>query len=293
MAVAEILMRRVRRLYQDEPALLDLPEVAYALDSSIIELSLALHPWSRRQRTEGAVKLHTLLCLRTRAPSWNLVSEGRLPDQKSLDDVPLEPGAYYVMDRGYLDFTRLVRWEREGAFFVVRSKSHVRFSVCRSRPVDKSTGLRCDQIVRLSSPWSKKVYPSKLRRVRLYVEKDKYTLVLLTNDLESPVRVIGELYHRRWQVELFFRWIKQHLRLRGFYGRSPNAVKSQVWCAICTFLLVLIAHKRLNLPGSVLELTQIASVAAFEQLPLAQLVGEIESVTRETRNYNQLQFNDI
>lgn len=274
-AVAEVLIRRATRLYCDPPVDPDFPYVALALDASIIHLSLKLFPWAYWGRSRcGALKLHTLLRLKGNLPVWAALTEAAFPEQKTLDQIPVEAGAFYIMDRGYLDFTRLIHLDRGGASFVVRNKCHVRFYVVQSRPVDKSVGLRCDQIVRLKSPWSKKRYPYLLRRIRFHDELQDRSFVFLTNHFELPALVICELYKRRWQIELFFKWLKQHLRVRHFYGRSPNAIHCQVWSAICAYLLVAIAKKQLGLQKSLYEILQILSVSAFEQTPLPELLSK-------------------
>jgi len=271
-AVAEILMRRASRLYQNDPIDFDLPKIAFALDSSIISLSLNLFPWGYYARSgRAALKLHLLLSLRGNLPAWGAITEAHLPDLKMLDHIPIHPGAFYIMDRGYLDFARLYRLHQAGGFFVVRCKHHVRFIVRKSRPIDKATGLRCDQIVQLKSKWSKKLFPEKLRKVRVYDSENKVTLVLLTNNFDLPAEVIAELYRRRWQVELFFKWIKQHLRIRSFFGRSENAVRCQIWSAISAYLLVAILKKELKVQKSLNEMLQIISVNIFEQTPVNTL----------------------
>lgn len=287
-AVAQVLMRRVRRAYQDQPHELELPEVCYALDASIIELSLAAFPWAYWQTHAAAVKLHTLLSLHSRSPAWVMVSEAGFPEQKSLDLVPLEPGACYVMDRAYLDFPRLARWQEAGAHFVVRSLGNVRFRVVASRPVDKTTGLRCDQLIRLTRFQSRRAYPHVLRRVRVYDESHGQSLVLLTNELTLPAATIGLLYRKRWQVELFFKWIKQHLKLRVFLGRTQNAVRSQVWAAVCAFLLVVLVRQELGLTQSLHRILQTLSIAPFDQTPLAELLLQSTPVVSETAQSNQL-----
>lgn len=292
-AVAEVLMRRVRHAYQNQPQELELPEVCYALDASIIDLSLAVFPWAYWQTRTGAVKLHTLLSLRSRAPAWIMVTEAGLPDQKSLAFVPLEAGACYVMDRGYLDFPRLARWQEAKAYFVVRSLSNVRFRVLESRPVDKSKGLRCDQLIRLTRFQTRRAYPHVLRRVRVYDAEHQQSLVLLTNELTLPTTTISLLYRKRWQVELFFKWIKQHLKLRTFLGRSQNAVRSQVWAAVCAHLLVMLAKRELGLPQTLHRILQTLSISPFEQLPLAELLAEPEPANPEATQPNQLIFNLI
>ena len=292
-AVAQVLMRRAQRLAGSRPVASAGPELVFALDSSLIELSLALFPWAKRQPTEASVKLHTLLQVRGPVPIWAVVTSALGPDQKALDLVPKHPGAFYLLDRGYLDFSRLAPLHAAGAFFVVRAKRHVRFRVLASRMVDKASGLRCDQTIRLTTRWSRRYFPGPLRRVRLHDAQRQLTLVLLTNHFELPAATIATLYQRRWQVELFFRWIKQHLRLRHFLGRSPNAVRSQVWSAICAYLLVFIAKQRLQLPQTLYQILQVVSVSAFEQVPLPELLAESIPQEDQGQSDNQLQFNDL
>ena len=286
-AVAEVLIRRAHQLYRNDPADPDFPPLAFALDSSIIHLSLKLFPWAYWGRSRsGGLKLHTLLSLQGNLPVWSALTEASFPDMKMLDEIPVAPGAFYVMDRGYLDFTRLVRLQNSGAKFVVRNKRHVRFYVVESRKVDKRTGLRCDQTIRLKSSWSRKVYRLPLRKIRFRDEQENRSLVFLTNDSELPALSICQLYKRRWQVELFFKWIKQHLRIRNFFGRSLNAIQCQVWTAICTYLLVAIAKKHLKVDKSLYEVLQILSVSAFEQLPLAELLAKPSTAQAATEGQN-------
>jgi hypothetical protein len=292
-AVAQILMRKARPLYAQTPTDRDLPAVIYALDASVIELCLALFPWSRWHSCVAGVKLHTLLSLRGAVPAWCLVTEAKCPEQKTLDQIPLEPGAFYIVDRGYLDFGRLARLHQAEAYFVVRSKCHVSFRVLTSRPVDKTTGLRCDQTIQLTSSWSCRSFPGLLRRVRVRDELAGRSLVFLTNHFDLPALTISELYRRRWQVELFFKWIKQHLRLRAFLGRSPNAVRSQVWSAVCAYLLVAIAKRRLSLPQTLHQILQIVSVCAFEQTPVDELFAQSTTEQVHISNSNQLILKDI
>jgi hypothetical protein len=273
-AVAQILMRRAARLYQNEPTDPDLPKVAFALDSSIISLSLNLFPWGYFARSkQAALKLHLMLSLQGDLPAWATITEANFPDMKILDQIPVMPGAYYVMDRGYLDFLRLYRIQQSNGYFVVRNKHHIRFRVRESRPVDKTTGLRCDQTIQLTSNWSIKSYPKLLRRVRVYDAENQVTLVLLTNQFDLPALTVADLYRKRWRVELFFKWIKQHLRVRSFFGRSENAVRCQIWSAICAYLMVAIVKKRLKLEKSLNEILQIVSVNIFEQTPLDELLA--------------------
>ena len=283
-AIAQILMRRAARLYGHQDGDPELPKVAFALDSSMISLSLKLFPWGYYARsTQAAVKLHLMLSLQGNLPAWAAITEAHFQDMRILDRVPAVAGAYYVMDRGYLDFLRLRRLHQVGSFFVIRSKHHVRFAVSTSRPVDKSTGLRCDQTIRLTTRWSKRLYPEALRRIRLYDAENEITLVFLTNQFDLPAQTIAELYRKRWQVELFFKWIKQHLRLRAFYGRSQNAVRSQIWSAICAYLMVAIVRKVINSQKTLNEILQIVSVNIFEQVPLSQLLAvNPETWTPET-----------
>jgi hypothetical protein len=270
-AVAQVLMRRAARLYAAALVAVDLPALTYALDASLIDLSLAIFPWGVWQHTAAAVKLHTLLSLRGPIPAWAAVSEAGVPDLKMLDQIPLQSGAFYVMDRGYLDFTRLARLHAGGVFFVVRSKCDLRFRAQVSRPVDKRTGLRCDQTVQLTNARSHHHFPAPLRRVRVRDAASGRSLVLLSNHFDLPALTVAELYRRRWQVELFFKWIKQHLRLRAFLGRSENAVRLQVWSAVCAYLLVAIAKKELGLPQTLHQILQVISVSVFEPVPLAEL----------------------
>jgi len=292
--VAQQLMRRARPLYQTEPvADLELPTVIYALDSSLIELSLALFPWAHWQPTVAGVKLHALLNLRGNLPAWCLITEATCADQTAFGQVPLEPGAFFILDRGYLDFPRLARLHQAKAYFVVRAKAALRFRVRTSRPVDKSRGLRCDQTIVLTGRFTRKDFPTPVRRVRVRDAVTGGSLVLLTNHFELPAQTIAELYRCRWQIELFFKWIKQHLRLQAFYGRTPNAVRTQIWTAICAYLLVAIARKELNLTQSMHELLQIISVSAFEQTPISELLRETGPEVSTPESTNQLLLNEI
>jgi transposase len=273
-AVAEVLIGRASQLYGDAKQDPDFPHLVLALDASIIHLSLKLFPWAYWGRSRaGAVKLHALISLQGNLPVWAAITEATFPEPKMLDRIPVQPGAFYVMDRAYLDLKRLLRLHTEGASLVVRNKSDLCFAVTQSRPVDKSQGLRCDQTIRFKGRWSQKHYPLPLRRIRFRDPQDR-SLVLLTNNFQLPAIVIAELYRRRWQVELFFKWIKQHLRIRRFFGRSPNAIYCQIWSAICTYLLVAIAKRQLNTDRSLYQILQILSVSAFEQTPLSHLLAQ-------------------
>jgi hypothetical protein len=288
-AVAQLLMRRAARLYHDCPSDPELPNLSFALDSSLIALSLKLFNWGHYNRFKRALKLHLMLSLQGKLPAWAAITEASFPDMKILDQIPILPGAHYVMDRGYLDFVRLSRIDNGGAFFVVRNKHHVRFRVLASRPVDKSLGLRCDQTIRLTRNWSIKSYTKPLRRIRLYDQQKRLRLVWLTNQFDLPASVIAQLYRNRWQVELFFKWIKQHLRIRSFYGRSQNAVRCQIWSAICAYLMVAIIRKRLKIDKTLNEILQIISVSIFEQVPLEQLLAGTPASEEKKAAENELQ----
>jgi IS4 transposase len=260
----------------------------FAVDASLIELSLALFPWARWQGTQAAVKLNVMLAVTTEIPAFCTVVEGRCHDVNFLDDIPVAAGNYYVFDRGYLDFLRLHRIAQTGAWFVIRAKRRIRFYVCESRPVDKTTGLRCDQTIRLNSNQARRNYPEKLRRIRYFDAENDLSLVFLTNNFTLPALIIAAIYRRRWEIELFFRWIKQHLRLRGFFSTSPNGVAVQIWTAICSYLLVAIAKRELALPGSLHQVLQIVSISALEKVPLLELFTE--NYTREPPFDNPIQL---
>jgi len=289
-AVAAVLMRKAARLYQRSSDSSQWPDLIFALDASIIDLSLKLFPWAYYARTyRSAVKLHTLLALRGNFPAWAAVTEANFPDLKMLDAIPLQAGAFYVLDRAYLDFTRLIRLEKSGAFFVVRNKRHVRFRVIQSRTCPRDSGVGSDQTIQLTTRWSRSVYSTPLRRVSFQDPDQNRRFVFLTNNFVLGPEVICALYKRRWQVELFFKWIKQHLRIRNFYGRSENAIRCQVWTAICSYLLVAIARKQLNLGQSLYQTLQIVSVSAFEQVSLAQLFARSNSTAAvDPQQYFQL-----
>jgi hypothetical protein len=268
---AQHLIRIARRLYVDEPFGVDLKETVYALDSTTIDLCLTLFPWAPFRSTKAAIKLHTLIDLRGNIPSFIHLSDGKLHDVNVLDELLPEPGAFYVMDRGYLDFERLHRLHLAGAFFVTRAKSNLKATRRYSRPVDRSTGLICDQTITLTVFYSKTGYPEALRRIRFKTDEGK-TLVFLTNNFALPAFTITELYRCRWQVELFFKWIKQHLRIKSFFGTSENAVKTQVWIAVSVYVLAAIVKKRLGLDASLYETLQILNLTMFETTPLHQLL---------------------
>ena len=250
---------------------MDLAETVYALDATTIDLCLSLFPWAKFRKTKAAVKLHTLLDLRGAIPSFIHISDGKLHDVNVLDVLIAEPGAFYVMDRGYLDFERLYRLHQAASFFVTRAKSNFKFKRVYSRPVHRSTVLLCDQEVELVVFYSRRDYPARLRRIR-YRDTEGRRLVFLTNHMTLAPLIICELYRSRWQVELFFKWIKQHLRIKRFFGTSENAVKTQVWIAVAVYVLVAIVRKRLNLELSLHEMLQILSITPFEKIPMIQLL---------------------
>jgi Transposase DDE domain/Domain of unknown function (DUF4372) len=280
---AQSLIRRARRLYADEPFALELAQTVYALDATVIDLCLSLFPWAYLRSTKAAIKLHTLLDLRGSIPSFLALTEGLVHEVNMLDEIPIEPGAIYVMDRAYLDFRRLARFTDAGAFFVIRAKSNLRFYVSASRPINRETGLRCDQSIRLRGFYSKQGYPGLLRRVRYIEPEQERSLVFLTNHFGLSALQVAELYRCRWQIEIFFRWIKQHLRIRSFIGTSDNAVRIQIWSAISTYLLVAILKKTLKLKPSLHEILQVLSVTPFEKVPVTELFPS-HSIQLDTTN---------
>ena len=289
--LAQVLIRRARALYQNEPTGLELKETVYALDSTTIDLCLNLFPWARFRRTKGAIKLHTLLDARGSIPTFISISQGKQADVRVLDELILEPGSFYVMDRGYLDFRRLYGFVLAAAFFVTRSKAHLKFNRLESRKVELATGVRSDHLVWLRNVSSIKHYPDKLRRIH-YVDPDTgKRLVFLTNNFELPALTIARLYKSRWKVELFFKWIKQHLRIKHFYGTSDNAVKTQIWISICVYVLVAILKKQLQSDRSLYSILQILSINVFEQTPLQQILRDVTSQDLNNIVCNQLVFN--
>ena len=288
--LAYALIATARDLYSTEAFLVDLNETVYALDSTTIDLCLSMFPWATFRKNKGAIKLHTLLDLRGNIPTFIHISDGKLHDVNALDLISMEPGAFYVMDRGYVDFERLATINRASAFFVTRSKSNTKYRRLYSNPVDRSSGLICDQTIVLTGTTSKKDYPEKLRRVKFHdIETDK-TLVFLSNNFTLPPLKVALLYRCRWQVELFFKWIKQNLRIKTFYGTSENAVKSQIWIAVSVYVLVAIMKKRLCLPASLYTILQILSVTIFEKIPIFQLFAEKDYKKEPTQACNQLKL---
>ena len=291
--LAQALIGRARRLYADEPLGVELKQTVYALDSTTIDLCLSLFPWARFRRRKGAVKLHTLLDLRGNIPCFVLISHGKMHDVTVLDYLPIEPGAFYVMDRGYVDFQRLHRFTTGSAFFVTRAKRNLDFTRRARRPVDKTTGLRSDQTIVLVGPKSSRLYPDPLRRIAFYDVENDRRFVFLTNNFALPALTIALLYKCRWQVELFFKWIKQHLRIKAFYGTTDNAVKIQVWIAISVYVLVAIVKKELGIERSLGEILQILSVTLFEKIPIFQALSKQKTPPLDPDDPNQMTLFDL
>jgi hypothetical protein len=287
-AFAQRLITMARKLYIDEPFGVDLNETVYALDATTIDLCLSVFPWAPFRTTKAAVKLHTLLDLRGNIPAFIHISDGKMHDVNVLDRLLPEAGAFYVMDRGYLDFERLFRLHTAGSFFVTRGKSNLKAQRRYSRPVDRSTGLICDQTVVLIGFYSSQNFETPLRRIRFNDPKTGKRLVFLTNNFILPALTITELYRCRWQVELFFKWIKQHLRIKQFYGTTENAVKTQIWTAVSTYVLVAIVKKRLKIQASLYEMLQILSLTMFEQTPLDMLFSQIRPGQNDANAPNQM-----
>jgi hypothetical protein len=287
---AHVLIAQARPLYRGEEFGADLDATVYALDSTTVDLCLKLFPWAPFQRSKAAVKLHTLLDLHGNIPEFIHISDGRMHDVRVLDLLRPRPGAFYVMDRGYLDFKRLHALHRAGAFFVIRARKNLQCQRRYSAPVDKDTGVRCDQTVVLTGKTSATDYPEVVRRVRYRDPDTGRTFVFLTNAFDLPALLIAQLYKARWQVELFFKWIKQHLRIKAFYGTSPNAVKTQVWVAIAVYVLVALLKKRLHLPHSLYTILQILSVTLLEKTPILQAFSAVPFPDETQSAGNQLEL---
>ncbi len=285
---AQSLIGIARRLYSLEPFAVDLQETVYALDATTIDLCLSVFPWAVFRSTKAAIKLHTLLDLRGNIPTFIHISAGKVHEVNILDQLLPEPGAFYIMDRGFLDFERLYRFHEAGSFFVTRGKSNLQVQRRYSHPVDRTTGLICDQSVVLTGFYSHQGFEAPLRRIRFKDPETAKTLIFLTNNFVLPALTITELYRCRWQVELFFKWIKQHLRIKAFFGTSENAVKSQIWIAVSAYVLVAIVKKRLRLPASLYEILQILSLTMFEKIPLDQLLAQTISDQIQPISDNQL-----
>jgi hypothetical protein len=273
---AQILIGQARRLYANDSFGVELNQTAYALDSTTIDLCLSLFPWAKFRAHKGAVKLHTLLDLRGSIPSLVIITHGKVHDVNILDQLTFEPGAFYIIDRGYLDFDRLYTIHQASAFFVTRTKSNFRFRRLYSQPVDKSAGVQCDQIIVLEGFYSHKAYPDKLRRIRFFDADLNKRLVFLTNNFTLPALTIAQLFQCRWQIEIFFKWIKQHLRIKAFYGTTENAVKTQIWIAIAVYVLVAIVKKQMHLDLSLYTILQILSVTLFEKTPILEALSTVQ-----------------
>jgi len=290
---AQFLIGEARRVYADEDLAVDLDASVYALDSTTIDLCLSMFPWARFRKRKGAVKMHTLLNLRGNIPEFILISDGKMHDVNVLDYLVPLPGAYYLMDRGYLDFERLYEIDTCQAFFVTRAKDNFKFKRRYSRPVDRTTGLICDQTVLLTTFYPAKAYPDPMRRIKFRDPEDPNSLlVFLTNDFSLPAMTITKLYKARWMIELFFKWIKQHLRIKAFLGTTPNAVKTQIWIAISTYLLVAILKKRLRIEQPLYTILQILSVSLFEKTPILQAFQAWDYEAEVPQGHNQLSLFD-
>jgi len=284
----QILIGIAQELYKGDPLAIELKQPLFAFDSTTIDLCLTLFPWAEFRKTKAAVKMHTLIDLRGSIPTFVAITTGKVNDVKLLDKMPVQEDAIYTMDRGYVDYARLYSVHKQGAFFVIRAKDNLKFKRLYSAPKDKEAGIRADQVVTLVTKKSKKGYPEQLRRVS-YVDKERNKrLVFLTNNFDIPAKAVADVYKQRWQVELFFKWIKQHLRFKKFYGTSENAVKSQIWVGLCMYLLVAIAKKRLVIPCSLYTFLQILEVNLFERKPISSLVAEALKQKTDTADDTQL-----
>ena len=284
----QTLIGIAQELYKGDPLAIELKQPLYAFDSTTIDLCLSLFPWAEFRKTKAAVKMHTLIDLRGIIPTFVAITTGKVNDVKLLDKMPVQEDAIYTMDRGYVDYARLHTIHKQGAFFVIRAKDNLKFKRLYSAPKDREAGIRADQVITLVTKKSKKGYPERLRRVS-YVDKERNKrLVFLTNNFDIPAKTVADVYKQRWQVELFFKWIKQHLRFKRFYGTSENAVKSQIWVGLCIYLLVAIAKKRLDIPCTLYTFLQILEVNLFERKPISSLVAETLKQKTDTLNYNQL-----
>jgi hypothetical protein len=286
---AQTLIATARDLYRTENDFkLELDNIAYALDSTTIDLCLNLFPWARFRKNKGAVKAHILLDFRGSIPTFVQITEGLVHDINILDSLVLEPGAFYVMDRAYIDFERLYRLNKSASFFVTRGKSNMQFKRLRASEVDKTTGLRCDQVIRLKGFYSSLNYPDTLRRIRYYDAENMKTFIFLTNNFNVPALTIAQLFKERWKIELFFKWIKQHLKIKAFYGNSQNAVYTQIWIALCTYLLLAIAKKRWQIKESLYTMSQVMEFCILDKTPINELFSDKNKYYSECEKDNQL-----
>ncbi len=291
---AQLLIREARKLYKDDNSFsVDIDEIAYALDSSTIDLCLSLFPWAKFRKNKGAVKMHTQLDLRGSIPTFIEITDGKVHDVNILDLLILEPGAFYIMDRAYLDFERLYHMHQCLSFFVVREKHNFNFRRLYSREVDKTAGFKCDQTIKLTGFYTSKKYPDKLRRIKYYDKERDKTLVFITNNFVYNAEVIAQLYKERWRIELFFKWIKQHLRIKRFYGTTLNAVYTQIWIAVSVYLLVAIMKKKLKLKQELYTILQILSISIFEKVSVNQLFENRNYKNNNDSDYNQLKMFDL
>ena len=289
---AQLLIIEAQELYSNEQFAVDLTQSAYALDSTTIDLSLSLFPWACFRKTKGAVKLHTLLDLRGNIPTFIHISDGKLHDVNILDQLIPEPGSFYIMDRGYLDFARLYRIEQWSAFFVIRAKSNFKYQRIYSHQIDKNSGIKCDQLIKLTGFYSSQKYPIRLRRIKYLDPVTGKKLVFLTNNFSLPSPTIAELFRCRWQIEIFFKWVKQHLRIKSFFGTTENAVKTQIWIAISVYVLVAIIKKRLKINVSLYTILQVLSLTVFEKMSLLQIFTENDYKTISSPYDKQLNLFD-
>jgi len=290
---AQALIRIARPLYASDDFGVELEQTAYALDATTINLCLSLFPWAKFRKRKGAVKLHTLLDLRGNLPTTVIITHGKVHEVNILDALPIEPGAIYVMDRGYVDFARLYKIVLAPAFYVIRAKNNFNFRRLYSHSVDKQAGLQCDQTILLNGFYPSQEYPDQLRRIRYFDAEINKRFVFLTNHFELSALTVATLYQHRWQIELFFKWIKQHLRIKSFYGTSENAVKTQIWIAISVYVLVAIVKKRLKLEKSLYTILQVLSLTLFEKIPILQALLQINYTDQEDQNFNQLNLFDF
>ena len=289
---AQVLIHYARELYSNDPFGLDLKETVYALDATTIDLCLSLFPWAKFRTTKGGIKMHTLLDLRGSIPTFVEITPAKVHDVNILDILIPEPGSFYIMDRGYIDYEKLYHFNQSGAFFIIRAKDNLKSVRIYSHPIDKSTGLRSDQTIRLKNYYSAKDYPEYLRRVRFFDSEHSQYYVFLTNNFSLPALTIAQAYKQRWKIEIFFKWIKQHLRIKSFFGTSQNAVKSQIWIAISIYVLIAIVKKRLKLECNLYTFLQILSVTIFEKTDISRLDTGIDNINVFTDSHNQLELFD-
>jgi len=291
---AQLLIQEAKELYKDDNSFsVEIDEIAYALDSSTIDLCLSLFPWAKFRKNKGAVKMHTQIDLRGSIPTFIEITDGKVHDVNILDLLILEPGAFYIMDRAYLDFERLYHMHQCLTYFVIRQKHNFKYRRIYSRKVNKKLGFKTDQTIMLTGFYSKKKYPEKLRRIKYYDKSKNKTLVFITNNFKYDAEIIAKLYKERWKIELFFKWIKQHLRIKKFFGTSLNAVYTQIWSAVSIYLLIAIIKKRLKLKQELYTILQILSICIFEKVPINQLFESENYKNKTTVNYNQLKMFDL